>query len=249
LSRTWPRVVLMIANLVGSPAAYAGHPMLSEDTGTQGRGNFELELGHDWFRSGADRGFLFQPQLSYGVSPALDLIVQPSWIALKDADGQRQHGFGDTNLDAKWRFFGAAPWSLGIRAGVELSTAQDNLGLAPGKDSPHGILVATFDAAPLTLDLNLGYTHAPGDVVHRSNLYHLSAAATFGINERLFCVVDTSLDSNPDMGGSNYQRVVLVGAIFTVHPGLDVDAGYRSRMGAVGPVQQWLLGITFRGAP
>lgn len=224
--------------------------MLSEDTGTQGRGNFELELGYDWSRSQSAREFLFQPQLSYGVSPALDLIVQPSWIStVTSAGGQSAHGAGDTNLDAKLRLYGTAPWSLGIRAGVELSTAQDDLGQPPGTVTPHGILVATLDASPLTVDLNLGYTHAPGGQIHRLNLYHLSAAATFGINERLFWVVDAALDSNPDMGRAHYQGVALLGVILTVHPGLDVDVGYRNRVGAVGPEQQWLLGITFRGAP
>ncbi len=52
--------------------------MLSEDTGTQGTGNAELELGYAWSEDDGARSFLFQPQLSYGVTPSLDLIVQPS---------------------------------------------------------------------------------------------------------------------------------------------------------------------------
>ncbi len=223
--------------------------MLSEDTGTQGRGNFELELGYDWSQTQAARGFLFQPQLSFGAASNLDLIVQPSWLDVETGDGPRTRGRGDTNLDAKWRFYGAAPWSLAIRAGAELETAQHDLGMPPGQTSPHAILVATLDAAPLSLDVNLGVAHAPGGLHQRSDLYHFSAAANYAANERLFYVVDAAIDSDPDRGQTSCQSVALIGAIFTVHPGFDVDFGYRSRLGPVGAKRQWLLGITFRGAP
>ena len=228
-------------------AAFAGHPMLSEDTGTQGTSNWELELGYAWIRSGADRSFLFQPQLSYGLSPTFDLILQPSWMTMEATPGGRVRGLGDTNLDAKWRFYGAAPWSLGIRAGLGLPTAQRGLGLPNGDVSAHAILVATADLTPFAFDANLGLSYVPGDARQRSEQYHLSAAATYTANERLFLVLDVAADSNPDLASGAYQAVALLGVIYTVHPGLDVDVGYRGRVSAVGPVHQWLLGITFRG--
>ncbi len=234
---------------MSAAVAFAGHPMLSEDTGTQGKGNFELELGYDWSRLNGDGGFLFQPQLSYGLSSTVDLIVQPSWTITDGANRQHLRALGDTNLDAKWRFFGAAPWSLGIRAGFELPTAADNLGLPHDKISPHAIMVVTADYAPLSFDANLGYAYVPTDPAGRTDLYHFSAAATFAVSERLFYVLDAAVDSNPDPTHATYIAVALAGLIYTVHPGLDIDVGYRGRLNAVGPAQQWLLGITFRGAP
>jgi hypothetical protein len=222
--------------------------MLSEDTGTQGKNNWELELGYAWIQSGADRSFLFQPQLSYGVSPTLDLIVQPSWTTVEGPPTGRERGLGDTNLDAKWRFYGAAPWSIGVRAGLGLPTAQRGLGLPNGTVSPHALLVATADLTPFAFDLNLGCLYVPGDARQRPEQYHFSAAATYAANERLFLVLDAAADSNPDSAPGSYQAVALLGVIYTVRPGLDVDVGYRGRVSAVGPVHQWLLGITFRGA-
>jgi hypothetical protein len=222
--------------------------MLSEDTGTQGKGNFELELGYDRSRQDGQGNFLFQPQLSVGIAATLDLIVQTSWLIADDALGMRAHGFGDTNLDAKWRFYGASPWTLGVRAGVEVPTAQDDLGLRPRSASPHGILVATADVAPFTFNLNFGFAHQSTVAAQRSGLWHASASATYTVGERLFLVADSAGDSNPDLGGPRYQAVGLAGAIYTLRPGLDIDAGLRCRLNAVGPTQQWLLGITYRGA-
>ena len=227
-------------------SASAGHPMLSEDTGTQGRGNFELELGNDWTRSPGSRSFLFQPQLSLGASPTLDWIVQPSWTAIGAPDGTGVRGLGDTNLDAKWRFYGAAPWSLGVRAGLGLPTGE--AGLSQGRVVPHVVMVATADRTPWVLNANVGYSRVPGDASHRADLYHLSAAATVAASERLFVVVDAAADSDPDATRGSLQVVALIGVIYTVRPGLDVDIGYRRRLSEAGPARQWLLGITIRGS-
>src|SRR6202000_828783 len=121
--------------ILTASTAYAGHPMLSEDTGTQGRGNTELELGYAWSRLDGTSSFLFQPQLSYGTSTTFDLILQPSWTRVSTPGLPQQKGLGDTNLDFKWRFYGSAPWSVGVRAGAELPTAQRELGLPHHKVS------------------------------------------------------------------------------------------------------------------
>jgi hypothetical protein len=234
---------------IGAAAVFAGHPKFTEDTGTQGTGNLELELGYAWTRMKGDRSFQFQPQLSFGATTTLDLIIQPSWIVDHSTAGT-ERGFGDTNLDAKWRFFGRAPWSLGVRAGVSAPTADDDLGLTHDRFSPHALLVATGDFIPITIDVNLGYSRVPGDMRQRADLYHVSVAVTAESEQRLFFVIETGLDANPDRAaGKSVIAQAQVATIYTVHPGLDLDVGLRTRLNATGPAQQWLIGITVRGAP
>ena len=76
LHSRWLRSVVADVALGACRFALAGHPMLTEDTGTQGTGNEGLELGFSWANDSGDRSFLFQPQLSYGATPTLDLIVR-----------------------------------------------------------------------------------------------------------------------------------------------------------------------------
>ena len=230
-------------------AAWAGHPMMTEDTGTQGTGNAELELGYAQSTSGSGGASLFQPQLSYGVTPALDLIVQPAWQSVAGGAGGRVHAFGDTNLDVKWRFMGASPWSLGVRAGLVVPTSQEGLGIPHDRVAAHAVLVGTADLTPVTLNANLGMARAPTDAGGRTDLYHASLAALYSVNEKLFLLADAAADTNPLSTGSTWQGTLLTGLIYTLRPGLDLDAGYRARLTPVGPAQQWLLGITFRGAP
>jgi hypothetical protein len=245
--RSW-RGSLLGVLAVATSSAFAGHPMLSEDTGTQGTGNAELELGYAWSHDHGASIFLFQPQLSYGTSPTFDLSIQPSWTLVNAPDTGREKGLGDTNLDFKWRFYGTAPWSLGVRAGLQVPTAHADLGLPAHKVSPHGILVVTGDFNPFTVDINLGYSRMPDYLGARPDLLHFSAAAMYALNERLFFIVDTAVDSNPDSRQSMPPAVALAGFIYTARPGLDLDVGYRSRLNTAAPIRQFLLGITYRGA-
>lgn len=229
--------------------ALAGHPMLSEDSGTQGAGNAELEFGFDWSHDHGNRSLLLQPQLSYGTSPTLDLIVQPSWLNNEDSANGHERGFGDTNLDMKWRFYGAAPLSFAMRVGFELATDQNGLGLPHDDVSTHAVLAATFDAAPYSLDVNVGYAFNPKSTALRTDLYHFSIAENVALNEQVTLIVDTAADSNPDPHNACWPAVVLAGIIYTVAPGLDVDAGYRAGLNSAAVEKQWLFGVTYRWAP
>jgi len=237
------------ATLAATSAAYAAHPLITEDTGTQGVGNAELQLGFSWTRDGGDRTFSFQPQLSYGVLPTLDIIVQPQWLSVRAADTGTSNGFGDTLLDVKWRFYGDAPLSFAVRAGATFPTGQGNLGDLNGKPSAHALLVATLDATPFTVDGNIGYVRNPTIPSLRTDLYHASAATVFAANESLSLVADTAFDSNPVPDRATWPGVFLGGVIYTLQPGLDVDVGYQVRLNHAAPAQQWLLGITYRWAP
>jgi hypothetical protein len=241
--------VAAVAFALAAATAFAAHPLFTEDTGTQGRGNVEVELGNSWNDVDGNWDQLFQPQISYGASTSLDLIVQLSWVEGKDAQDEHARGLGDTNLDFKWRFYGSAPWSLGVRAGVAVPTAQHDLGLPQGTFSPHVVLATTIDIAPVTINADLGYMHWPPEAGLRTDLYHASAAMMLAASSRLTLLLDVGVDSNPRPNQASWGAVALVGFIYTWRPGLDFDAGYRDRLNSGGGPRQWLIGVTVRGAP
>ena len=167
---------------LASPA-FAAHPLLTEDTGTQGAGESELELGLAQARGGSTKAFEFGPQFSYGAFDTLDLIARPTWLSVRGAaaNGTTQ-GQGDTGFDVKWRFFQNAPLSFGERAGVAVPTGDFDSGLGTGKTSPHAILISTYAADPWMFAANVAYAYDPliGD---RRNLWGASAAAVYSLSE------------------------------------------------------------------
>ena len=234
-------------------AAHAAHPLITEDTATQGRGKFELEIGNAWTRDGSDRSFELGPQLSYGVLPQLDAILRPAWLDQRstiDGDTVHARGAGDTAADLKWRFFERDKVSLAIRAGVNAPTGDANRGLGSGKPTYHGLLAASIDLAPIAVHANIGYTRNRADSVERRDLYHASAAAVWTVNAtwRLL-VTELATDTNVDNTQSVWPSVARVGAIYTVKKGFDIDVGYQTRLNHAAPSQVLLVGVTVRWGP
>ncbi len=230
------------------PAVHAAHPLQTEDTGTQGAGNLEIENGLSRARYDATTLTLYQPQLSVGLATTIDAIVQPSveWV---HASGQGSiSGFGDTNVDAKWRFWGSDPFSFALRAGVALATNQHGLGLTRGKTSEHGLVALTWDHGPTVVHANVGLTvvpRAPGTPARRV-MTGVSAALMQQINEHLILTVDSSFGQSPNPHKTTWPGTILAGAIWTARPGLDIDLGWQTSIDDRPVTRTWLAGLTYR---
>jgi hypothetical protein len=231
--------------------AYAAHPLISEDTGTQGAGRFELELGNTWSRSGGDRAYEFGPQLSYGILPNLDGIVRPTLLVLRTSGegstATTARGTGDSAVDVKWRFYEAGSLSLATRAGIGAPTGSAARGLGAGKATYHVLGVASVDAAPLALHGNLGYTRAAADPSKRRDLYHVSTAGVMKVEEAWqLLLYDIAVDTNADRSRSVAPGILRVGVIYTVREGCDIDFGYQARLNHAAPARVLLAGLTVR---
>jgi hypothetical protein len=238
-----PLVLCLVA-----PAVFAAHPLQTEDTGTQGAGNVEIENGFASARFDSTTLTTYQPQVSVGLAPAVDAIVRPSVAWLHAASQRGVSGAGDTNIDGKWRFWGRDPWSLAVRGGVQAPTSQKGLGLPPGQWAGHALLVATWDAAPTTVHANVGVARLPRAAGTRETVGHLSAALMQALDERLILTVDGELDQDPDPHLHAWPGSLLAGAIWTARPGLDLDVGWQRSMDARPVNRQWMAGLTYRFA-
>ena len=231
---------------LAAPSAFAAHPLQTEDTGTQGAANVEIENGLASARFDGTTLTTYQPQVSVGLATTVDAIVQPS-IAWRRVPGRSTvSGPGDTNVDGKWRFWGSDPWSFAIRAGLQAPTGAHGLGLPHGQVSEHALLVATWDAAPTTVHANLGLAHAPPAPGARTTIAHLSAALMQALDERLILTIDGELDQDPSAARKTWPGSLLAGAIWTARPGLDLDVGYQRSFSAQPVNRQWMAGLTYR---
>lgn len=227
---------------------HAAHPLQTEDTGTQGDGNVEIENGLAWARSGPVASFVYQPQVSYGLGNAADLILQPSWRRERQEGQPTRRGAGDTNLDMKWRWPGDDPLSFGVRAGLTLPTADRGLGIPGGKLAPHLLLIASYQEARFTAHANLGLAsnRNPGQ---RQVLPGVAAAGMWTASERLTLVLDGTAGPDPDPARRTWPANLLAGAIYGLRPGLDLDLGYLHSLRSASPSREWRAGLTYRFTP
>jgi len=243
-------LVLALALAVATPAAFAAHPLQTEDTGTQGVGNLEIENGLSRARFGSISQTIYQPQLSLGLAPTLDAIVQPAWI-WQHAGGERASGMGDTNVDAKWRFWGSDPLSLAVRAGLLLATNEHGLGLAHGTSSEHALIALTWDHAPTSVFANVGVTVLPRAAMSpaRRVMTSVSAAVLRQASDQLLLTIDATFGQSPNAHRDSWPGAVLVGAIWTARPGLDLDIGWQRSVDDTPVSRTWLAGLTYRFSP
>ena len=238
--------VLAVAGTIAAPA-HSAHPLISEDTGTQGAGKFELELGASNTRQGSGRTFEVDPQLSSGIAPSVDAIVRASAFDLHgDAipENGARRGFGTTMVDVKWRFAQADAWSFGTRAGIDLPSARSGFGYQ--RTGAHALIMATADLKPLLFTTNLAWTRLPSDAGSPRDQYRISAAALWTVSSALRLAFDIAHYSVPDADSRAWASVALAGAIYTVHPGFDLDIGWQQRLRQPAPAGVLFLGATLR---
>lgn len=246
--------VFLLTSVQYPVISYAAHPLITEDTGTQGARNFQLELTQDYGRNKSTgtktHEHSFSAVLSYGLTDNLDAILTLPYehsTAWSGGTKTKVHGFSDMEIAAKWRFHDEGPLSLALRPSLSLPTANDNKGLSSEHMIPSMFGVMTYATEPWAFHLHLGYTRnfhdGPGQ---RHHIYHASAAAEYHVGETARLVADISTETNPDRTGPRNAGSIVFGLIYSITPDLDFDIGYRKGLTDAAADHAWLTGLTIR---
>jgi hypothetical protein len=244
------RLVFALAIAIATaPGARAAHPLITEDTGTQGKGRWQLEAnaesGRDHEVAGVNaRSFQPAATLSHGFAENADLQLTLYWLREKRA-GLVVNGALDTAVDVKWRFFEKDALSLGLKPGVTLPTGDEQKGLGAGRTGWGTLFILSYEPGPLAF-----HAHAAtsATATRRANAVrsHLSGALTYKIMEQLKVVVDVARDTDPDPAGSLLLHYAVLGAIWSVTPDFDLDIGLKTGDKGAALDRALLLGASWR---
>lgn len=234
--------------------AWAGHPLLTEDTATQGAGRYQLEMTHDLStRQDADartRFWRINGILSVGLTDALDVIATLPHERLSVRTGATNTtvaGYADMEIAAKWRFYDAGSLSFALRPGLGLPTGNEGKGLGAGHVMPSLFAVTSYADAPWAFHLHVGHTHHPHSGPEgRSHIYHASVAAEYNVSKGLRLVSDVSIERNAERSGHPGVGSMVIGLVVSLTPDLDLDLGYRKGLTEPAPDQAWLTGLAVR---
>jgi hypothetical protein len=233
--------------------AEAAHPLLTEDTGTQGDGKFQIELMVDRTRDHPPGATVRELQtaavLSYGLTDNADLQVGLPVLRQHTHDASGRHarkGPLDASLDLKWRFFEHEALSLAFKPGITLPTGDEKRGFGTGRITWGTLLVLSYEPGPLAFHSHAGYRRNNNVVGQRTSLAHISAALTYRMTEQLKLVADASADTNPDRADRASLRYSILGFIYSPTPGLDFDAGLKHGHGRAAADRAFLFGATYR---
>ena len=218
----WKLSAAVLAGILVAPGARGAHPLNTEDTGTQGRGGWQLELNGEHNKDAGTRGAQASAALSYGAGEAVDIQFGVPW-----EDNGAQRGGGDLVGAVKWRFWESGPWSAGLRGGVTAPSGDETRGLGNGRPTWAGLLIGQFEGVRWIFLGHLGYRRNLNSVGERDSLGEISGAVLYKTAENFKLVLDAARSTNPAPESDRALAQMVLGAIWSVTKDLDLDIGIR----------------------
>jgi hypothetical protein len=252
-----------IAATLWSAPAFAAMPLITDDTGTQGTGKLQIELGWENHHEKEVAQGVFVKEtgggtsatISCGLTERIDLIAGApwSWQHLEE-DGTTtadEHGIGDVSLQLKWRFLEMddGKLSMAVKPGITLPSGNENKGLGNGRVSGGALLIATRSAEPGAVHLNIGYTRnsyglESSRIAYRSNIWHASIAGELRMMNRLRAVGDLGIETSQEKESDTNPAYLLGGVIYSPSELVDIDFGIKGGLNEAEPDTVFLAGIT-----
>lgn len=250
-------------------ASFAAHPLITDDTGTQGAGKFQLEINseavYDKERefnedAGTDittteTGREVAAAVSYGILDNLDVVLglPYQWNKIKE-DGEiisDEDGISDMSLEVKWRFYEEDGLGLAIKPGLSLPTGDEDNGLGNGRVSYGLTFITTKEAGPWAFHLNLAVAHNEYKLqddkdANRKDIWHASLASEVEAAKDLKLVANIGMEKNPDKESNIDPAFVLGGVIYSVTENLDIDFGVKFGLNKPETDRTLLAGMAIR---
>ncbi len=225
---------------------WGSHPLITDDTGTQGQGHFQLEVNgqadHDKDGGRTTTGGQMATVLSYGIIDAIDVAVTLPYLWI-----EHENGFSDVNVDIRYRFFEKDGLSFMVKPGLSLPTGDDEKGLGAGKVGGHLYLIGMKEVGSMTFIANLGYIRYETDEdAAEKNIWHVSVAGVYSLNDHWKLTADIVAERNTGKNADNDPVSAIAGVIYSPTKNIDLDLGIKR--GITSSAADWSLmaGTTFR---
>ncbi|MFA5074146.1 MAG: transporter [Nitrospirota bacterium] len=238
--------------------SWAAHPLVTDDTGTQGKGKFQLEVNgqYDYDKERVDgvtvktTGGQAGTTLSYGISESADFVFSVPYIwntAQEDSMTISDvHGISDMTFEIKWRFYENDGLSFALKPGMIIPTGDDSKGLGAGKVGGNIFFIVTKELAPWAFHVTAGYMLNANTSEERDDIWRISAAATYEVIKNLKLVTDLGMERSRVKGSERNRAFILGGAIYSPVEYFDIDFGVKKALSEAETDLSFLAGVTVR---
>lgn len=250
-------MLIAISSCLLTPAAYAAHPLVTDNTSTQDSNNQQIELNTDWLRQNNVHSHVVNFTYSYGLLENLDIYLNPP-VTLSSPSG-----INDIALGVKWRLLEVDNFSLALKPELTFPSGDPNQGLGHGETSMSLTLIGSYQSGDWAFSGNFAanynrYRLLSDQQANRNVLWRASVAAIYAVNPKWSLAFDGGITSNTerasDSSGDNHASsnpgYFITGVIYSPNPNLDLDAGVKFGIGcgacAAQTHRQLGVGVTWR---
>lgn len=216
---------------------FASIPLITDDTGTQGKGKFQLELfGEYGQESGAHlttKTSDLSATFTYGIIDTVDIILgipYQAWHS-NNSEGEsvlKADGLSDLSIEGKWRFYEKEGLSFALKPGFTIPAGDEEKGLGTGRITYHLYFIASKEMNPWAFHLNLAYIRNENRVNERKDIWHASLASSVDVMKNLKLVGDVGIATNPDSSSNTPPAFILGGLIWSLRENLDIGLGVEA---------------------
>jgi len=232
-----------------SGTAFAGRPLITDDTGTQGKGKYLLEFSGEYSIDNDEatdvKRKTFTTELDFGVTDNIDLILTAAYQGMRiDNSGNTDssESVNDTLIELKYRFYeNKNGLSFAIKPGIYFPTGDYTKGYGGG-DVRYGTgevryrlyFISTKEFRRTAFHLNLGYMRNEARFEARKDLLHASIAGEWKITEKLKIAGNIGVDTCPDTDSNIDPVFALGGFVYSFTDKIGADFGIKHGLNAPG---------------
>lgn len=257
------RIVFAVVVLLCTGSAFGAHPLITDDTGTQGKGKFQWEVNSEFNYDKETAGDVTVKEtggevataLSYGITDNTDIVLglPYQWFKVKE-DGEvtsKEDGLSDLSVELKWRFFEKDGLSFAMKPGITLPTGNEKKGLGNGRPSYGLTFITSKEIGPWAFHFNLGYARNEYKLredkeANRKDIWHASIAGELEVIKDLKAVANIGIKRNPDRTSNTHPAFILGGLIYSVSENFDIDFGIKRGLNKPETDYAILIGIALR---
>jgi hypothetical protein len=157
-----PFVTALLACACLPAFAQGGPPYYTNDPGTPGDLNWEINLGYMPFLY-SDQSVSHTPDvdINFGVGERIQLTYEDAWLRVHNASTPTQFGVGQSNPGVKWRFYDAGESGLNVSVFPQLFLNNPNDAVRRGITPPSDTFLLPFEftkkLGPVDVDYEIGY--------------------------------------------------------------------------------------------
>ncbi|MFZ0770681.1 MAG: hypothetical protein WCA49_15810 [Candidatus Sulfotelmatobacter sp.] len=158
----WRSLILVVCFAATSAFAQGGPPYYTNDPGTPGHLNWEINLGYmPFFYS--DQSVSHTPDLdiNFGIGDRIQLTYENAWLRVQNPSSKTAYGLGQSNPGVKWRFLDHGESALHISVFPQLFLNNPNDAVRRGITPASDAFLLPFEFSkkfgPVDVDYEIGY--------------------------------------------------------------------------------------------
>jgi hypothetical protein len=145
-----------------SAHAQGGPPYYTNDPGTPGNLNWEINIGYMPFYY-SNQSFSHVPDLdiNFGVGDRIQLTYENAWLRVQNPGSAAKFGLGQSNAGVKWRFYDAGESGLSVSVFPQLFLNNPNDAVRRGITPVNDVFLLPVEFSrkfgPIDVDYEIGY--------------------------------------------------------------------------------------------